>query len=373
MALPVTSRNRYTNRADPNGRWLYKRTQLGYVQTKPIDRVLGYWNSIAETSRLKYNEVDVGDAASLAHPTAYSQYNSAVTQVSNRAYEKLRAETANAQIGVNIVEYRQARDMFRTRIPQFLGLGILLARGKFASAGKMLGASFYDGKPPRRNRNNWVLPDFARKTNVSASNLYLEWHFGVSPMISDCQDAMKVLTDPIPKHRIRGGSMEFVRINRLWLDTSNPGGYEDERWATRIRYRQGADVAITNPNLALAGQLGLINPASLAWEIVPFSFVADWFVNVGDWLQGFSDFAGMTLQNAYTSADIWTFKSYTKVVHPWNTNVWYTGYCDGKYRTLNRTVGLTGPVLAVRPLKLPSMTRVATAWSLVSQMFSKHR
>lgn len=28
-----------------------------------------------------------------------------------------------------------------------------------------------------------------------------------------------------------------------------------------------------------------LNPFVTAWELVPFSFVVDWFVNVGDWLQ----------------------------------------------------------------------------------------
>jgi len=31
-------------------------------------------------------------------------------------------------------------------------------------------------------------------------------------------------------------------------------------------------------------QLGLSRPLTSAWELVPYSFVIDWFVGVGDWL-----------------------------------------------------------------------------------------
>lgn len=37
---------------------------------------------------------------------------------------------------------------------------------------------------------------------------------------------------------------------------------------------------------SLAGWTSL-NPASIAWELMPFSFVADWFYNVGDYLRNF--------------------------------------------------------------------------------------
>lgn len=45
---------------------------------------------------------------------------------------------------------------------------------------------------------------------------------------------------------------------------------------------------IEDPNVAWASSLGLLNPAVLAWESVPFSFVIDWFLPVGNFLQSLS-------------------------------------------------------------------------------------
>lgn len=371
MVLPVTARNVYVNRTNSSGKFVYRSSQIGWKQARPIDRLLAYSRSIQETTSLNTSQIDVGDASNLSHAPS-GVLDPVVTAVRNKSYDKLRGMVNEAGLGVNIVEYRQARDMFATRGVQFLEIGSLLARGKFVTAGKKLGCNFYNGKPPRAaRRNGWILPDFTKKTNISASNLWLEWHFGLSPLIGDCQDAAKVLTEPLPSSRIRGSTEQFVRYSTYVTDPANPGSFTSESWVTRCRFRQGTEIAITNPNLALANQLGVLNPASLAWEIVPFSFVVDWVVNVGDWLQGFTDFAGMTLQYPFNTGHYWSYHNYTKVLKPWGTSNTYIGTRNGKVITAQRQLGLTGVSLAVRPLKLPSLSRAATIWSLASQILQR--
>lgn len=395
MVLPVTARDRHLTRTRASDNAvIFSRDQYGFTQARPIDRVLQYDSYVRDIQVLTdKNYLNVGDANSLTYPPDYLAYHNRGV---NRSYEQLRGKVSNAQAGVNIVEYRQAQQMFSTRGKQVISLLLLLARGKFITAGRALGGVFltdvkpkgatsgmrrqryYDGERIRVHpghgrtpKTMWVLPDMARKVNISASNLYLEWHFGVSPLISDIQASAQVLTNPIPSTRIFGSSQEYGKYKTHSEDSANPGTYTDEWWDTRFRYRQGADVAITNPNLALAGQLGLINPLSLAWEIVPFSFVADWFVNVGDWLQGFSDFAGMTLQYGYWSYHWWSWHHYHRVSKPLG-GVEKIGDRHGKYLRSGRFAGITGgPSLTVRPLKLPSLTRAATTWSLISQIVQR--
>jgi hypothetical protein len=38
--------------------------------------------------------------------------------------------------------------------------------------------------------------------------------------------------------------------------------------------------------------LGLTNPALVGWELVPFSFVVDWFTPIGSWLESLTAFEG---------------------------------------------------------------------------------
>jgi hypothetical protein len=36
--------------------------------------------------------------------------------------------------------------------------------------------------------------------------------------------------------------------------------------------------------LSLQRSLGLVNPAEIAWEVVPYSFVVDWFLPIGSYI-----------------------------------------------------------------------------------------
>jgi hypothetical protein len=72
------------------------------------------------------------------------------------------------------------------------------------------------------------------------------------------------------------------------------------------RCELGAEIFVSNPNLYLANKLGFVNPGVIAWELVPFSFVIDWFVPVGNFLSQWTDFVGLTLQKAYTTKTAYT-------------------------------------------------------------------
>jgi hypothetical protein len=40
-------------------------------------------------------------------------------------------------------------------------------------------------------------------------------------------------------------------------------------------------------------QIGFNNPISLAWEVLPYSFVLDWFLPIGDFLDGLNRWKGL--------------------------------------------------------------------------------
>lgn len=53
--------------------------------------------------------------------------------------------------------------------------------------------------------------------------------------------------------------------------------------------------------MASAQSLGLLDPLTLAWELIPFSFVVDWFLPVGTYLSQLTALNGLTLMNGFTS------------------------------------------------------------------------
>jgi hypothetical protein len=118
----------------------------------------------------------------------------------------------------------------------------------------------------------------------------------------------------------------------------------------------------------LASRLGLINPASVAWELVPFSFVVDWFTGFGSYLDSFTELAGLSVSQEYSTM-------YAKC--EMHTRCWYeyNPSHDGEFawnqHYMRRTLGLSRP-LPVAPRLLnfgDSLTRAATAVSLLTQIF----
>lgn len=65
---------------------------------------------------------------------------------------------------------------------------------------------------------------------------------------------------------------------------------------TRLTVSAKADIPSLDYFAAnIAQQLGLTNPVSLAWELMPYSFVVNWFVDIGSFLAQFDTFAGLRL------------------------------------------------------------------------------
>lgn len=72
----------------------------------------------------------------------------------------------------------------------------------------------------------------------------------------------------------------------------------DYRTRCTVYYR------IINETLINAQSLGLTNPALVAWELVPLSFVVDWFVNVSDVLGSIDAFVGKSYITGFYSEKV---------------------------------------------------------------------
>jgi hypothetical protein len=276
----------------------------------------------------------------------------------------------SAALGVDLAEYRQSVQMVVKRAGQIKNALISLKRGRLDKVADALGVELsakFRGKSARRTvANNW-----------------LELHFGWVPLIKDCHDAMEVATQPFLNLAHCQGKASDYKVKKsetrvVYPQTSESTMLKDTKIWT-IRCKQGAAFSVTNPNVALANQLGVLNPLVIAWEIVPFSFVVDWFVNVGSVLQGFSDFAGMTAQYQYctksasyqrsvVNAEVIRYTAPAPQYYRWEG---HSGVASIWGKTVDRVPSLIGPVLAVRPLKLPSWQRALTAWSLVTQLLKR--
>lgn len=215
------------------------------------------------------------------------------------------------------------------------------------------------------------------------SQLWLEYRYGLLPLIGDVQAAMlawKQYVSRNPENVCRvSASRTMKSVNkRSVVYASNPGSssvrtryfYENVKTTCRmgLYYRMGSNMLT-----ALSG-LGLTNPVALAWDLMPFSFLVDWVLPIGPALQAFSAFEGLTFVRGYK-----TYYTESTVLLKVNQNYSYSeavysdsGSSFGRRITLNRTA-LTGfPGSSVPLFKNPwSLIHAANAAALIGVVLTK--
>lgn len=282
-----------------------------------------------------------GQAASGGNPQLDAIANNTAR---SRWIGKVRDSQA-ASLAVTLAEWQQSERMIVTRAGQLLS-GIRAAkRGDVKGLEKALGI-----KRKQRNR---------RASARDASGLWLEYHFGWEPLIGDIHNAVKVLASNPPAQTVRATGRYHYKAKEGSL--TNYTWWRDVNYLTRTLIQ--GDVFVSNPNLALANQLGLVNPATVAWELVPFSFVVDWFIPVGKFLDSFSDLLGYRVDYAFST--LTRVCSATSIYSQPSAPYIDTGEGFGMFRTL----GIPAFKLRAPPFKGFSPARGATAIALVIQQF----
>jgi len=215
------------------------------------------------------------------------------------------AITANVKISVIKELTSQLRGGSDFDASVFIGTGhqslrtITNAASRIASAlqqtrrGNLVeAAKFLSGKIGPTNR--------PVKTDAAMSQAWLELRYGWMPLVQDMHDSgiflSNLLQDPFSwKLRSR------KKINKpLPLGT----GSTDVIWDSWYCWDRYQVLAIFKEKPSLIYQLGLNNPLNLAWELLPWSFVVDWAIPIGDWLHARGDASSLigTFVETETSA-----------------------------------------------------------------------
>lgn len=120
-------------------------------------------------------------------------------------------------------------------------------------------------------------------------NARLAWVYGIKPTFQSLYDAVHHeavhYNNEFAFSQGRGkdgGTGEASDTGAQWPDytykTSWSGSYQ-------ARVQLGIVMRIPDTPQTQIARLSSLNPVSIAWELVPFSFVVDWFVNIGGYLR----------------------------------------------------------------------------------------
>lgn len=347
---------------------VYSLVRSRYRQKKPFNLSLPYSMTRQTASIETSDPADYADASYNAEHFVSSHGAIAET----RAYNRFRENAyKSASLGVTLAERKQAISMMQSRLIGLYRFSRSLRKLNFSQAWRDLGM-----RPPTKG---W------RPQSRHYGGMWLEYHFGWKPLVKDILDVMEILDKPFPYNPVFGsGSVDQV-ISLLNQHTDTATNYT--HWVTlqNLKYscKYGAFIEVVNPNVHLAASMGLINPLVLAWELIPFSFLVDWFSGIGNWLQSFTDFLGCRFINPWSLSMIHGVesdnyravqKSFVSSPPAGGPGYWiYTPRYTIKTRTYHRmTRGTNTPVLPRPTFSLPdrlSVTRGVTAVSLLLQQF----
>lgn len=191
--------------------------------------------------------------------------------------------------GVALAEYRKTADTIAGAMTRVAGAYRDLRKGRVRSALRKLAAH------PKNGRQ-------VREIPKTAADNWLAFTYGVKPILYDVHGALEVL------ERTYGPPLDIIKERTAKTYRHDPSVNLDgssllyiNRCRGTVACAGGVKFRIDNPLLASLSSVGLTNPLSVAWELVPFSFVVDWFIPVGDYLLSIVPPRGVSFLGGYTS------------------------------------------------------------------------
>lgn len=243
-----------------------------------------------------------------------------------------------------------------------------LRRGMWRNAQRELGIRYKDRTRPAGS--NWT-------------NHWLQLQYGWKPLLADVYGSCDALSKrPNGDWRVtvkaRRAEEDVFEYYAPKLGASYPTGNYDAYHGKAVRKRgvfTRIDALPQNDLTISLVSLGVTNPLLVAWELVPYSFVVDWFLPIGSWLDSLDALAG------YGQA--WTSQS-TKLETTWvdkglsynwpNPDSYIRNNWLGTKRIVNlsRSVSTGVPVPSFPRFKDPvSLGHMANGLSLLAQAFGR--
>lgn len=333
-----------------------------------------------------YHDLAFADGVVITTQNGRYQYQPPSVRDYNRLHRKFVEEIHKGTQGELLtagVEWKKSLDMVTQRTLWILDSYKSFRRFDLPAVVRKLSqpvgrpVASYSKKRNERGFQSFNKRSVKKTSRANVTETWLEYWLGWAPAMGDIFNALDVLTNrEFPNCHISIGT-GFRSEDKLVYNKPPIIGFD-------IAARAGvvgcyADAQVTNYNLYLANQLGLINPMKTGFDIIPLSFVAGWFVNVGQVLGALTAYAGVKLTNTgigirqVTTGQIDQAHYLTEWVGSRRVAHWKpvkgSSYAISKRRHPGT---LPYPKLTTTFDRL-SLTRAATAVSLLTELFLRKR
>lgn len=264
---------------------------------------------------------------------------------------KLRTGIAGSDfnLGVFLGEGSKALDMMAGAASGIFGAYGKARKGDFVGAAKVL-LDRSRTNPPKRNivANNW-----------------LELQYGWLPLVNDVYEGAIFLA-----HHLNVPLQKVYRVSRRVLGQGYSIGNTFAWSFEDIKIRESKTLKATIREKNVVGLSGLLDPLPIVWELLPYSFIIDWFIPIGNYLAGRG--LASSVEGTFVTSYYRLFESGRPVLKA--PLLYNSGRNEFRYKKVlvNRTVSssLAVPLPSIKPLgDVPSWQRAANGIALGIQKF----
>jgi len=316
------------------------------------------------------NLFGTASGGSIAYPSP-TELTKMRDKVNARLLDKLKGSSVN--LSQVYAERKLTTSMIEKSAIRIAASLIELKKGKFGEAAKMLGVGASRRKTAafnaeyRRNKDSF---------GSAVANGWLELQYGWRPLLQDIYGSAEWLAKQQTKE------IRQKVVSRQVVDFEFIEVYPKDQGQSYIEFRKyHAEVSgvvwfsTTGSELASTKEAGLLNPAYLAWELLPYSFVVDWFLPVGNFLSNLDATLGLRFdKGCYT-----TFVSSQTTTRSTAFNELYdSGIINCNIRGSSRKVTCSREIMSDFPsVQLPSfknplgVEHALNAIALLTQVFKR--
>lgn len=140
----------------------------------------------------------------------------------------------------------------------------------------------------------------------SASEAWLAFEYGWRPLLQDIHREAELGLDLLK------GRPDIVRVTRRvaeeLLAPKPAAGPYWEQYTCQSKAECTVEVKLwarpSNQYLAYLSSINLVNPLYIAWAAMPYSFVIDWLLPIGDWLSSVTSPLGLQFTGGYKTVRV---------------------------------------------------------------------
>lgn len=216
----------------------------------------------------------------------FASYGYIIDRLEEAGLRKLYAKVKNQEVNLlNVIgERRQTMQMLADCIRRVSKALILMKKGRLQRAAGVL---------------------FPGNSSQLANDVLL-FNFGIRPLLADVEGAAKHLASTLMQKE----TIVYKVVQKDRDETSQKFGSAHSlitrdqllNIKTEVTVKHVIKVKIDNSGiLDQAKRLGLLNLPSTLYELTPWSFAIDWLIPIGEWLNTYDAFVGLTVEEYHVT------------------------------------------------------------------------